>query len=160
MENQRAGHARAGHPAGGGGARWVLVAVLAVVAGGLLAQLARAVAEPTPSCGADGGQGVMAIAGQLSRDSYGIYVIDLANRTMCVYQYLPASKKLRLQAARTFAYDTRLDDLNTEPSPREIKQLVEQQRRLMDLPDEGSERPDEPATRPADEDATGGESDG
>jgi hypothetical protein len=33
-------------------------------------------------------------------------------------------------ASRTYLFDVRLDEYNTEPPPSEIKKLVEQQKRL------------------------------
>lgn len=152
MENQHALQPPAPYRTGRQTVRWLFVALLAGLAMGLIVQLARAVATSPPGGAAVVAGSVIAVPGQISRDAYGLYLVDLENRTICVYQYLPTSKKLRLQAARTFAYDTRLDELNTEPSPREIKRLVEQQRRLTDTPGEEGVKPpaEKPSPPPAD----------
>jgi len=65
-----------------------------------------------------------------------LYLVDLKRGTICVYQYLPASRRLRLMAARLFVYDQQLEDFNNEsPTPREVKKLVEQQRSLRTAKD-------------------------
>ncbi|HDZ22641.1 hypothetical protein LCGC14_0295860 [marine sediment metagenome] len=115
--------------------RWVLVALLGVIAAGLLIELGRATAAgpgdlPGESAGAT--PSMMAVTGQITRDGYGIYLVDLNSRTICIYQYVSTQRKLRLLAARTFAFDTQLDDYNTEPSPREIRDLVSRHPRLTD----------------------------
>jgi hypothetical protein len=77
--------------------------------------------------------GMFAVAGQVTKDTYGLYVVDPDNSTICVYQWLsdgPKSGKLRLMASRNFTYDRQLDEYNTEPPVREIKGYVEEFRRL------------------------------
>jgi len=112
-----------------------LAFLLGAVAAWMLIQAGRSGAPAQAQVTASGGGGnVFAIAGQLSRDVYGLYLVDLEHATICVYEYLPAgtgSSRLRLMAARTFAFDRQLDEYNTEPLPREIKTLVEQHRRLQ-----------------------------
>ena len=109
--------------------RWLIVGGLALLTAGTLVQLGRAV-DDAPGPGFAAPSNVMAVTGQITRDSYGIYLVDLNNQTLCVYQYVSPQKKLRLLAARTFAFDSQLDDYNTEPSPREIRALVRQHPRL------------------------------
>ncbi len=115
---------------------WLITSLLAVIAVCLLievgASTSTALAQVNSS--ADSGQNdrLLAVAGQLSRDTYGLYLVDLDNTTICVYQYLPGKRTgvtvLRLTAARSFAFDRRLEEYNTKPSPREIKELIDQQR--------------------------------
>ena len=135
-----------------GAARWVVVAILGVLAGGLLVEASRAVGDggdsvlsPVPS--------VVAVTGQITRDSYGIYLVDTGNQTVAIYQYVPSQRLLRLLAARTFAFDVQLDDFNTEPSPREIRELVRSHPRLTDPVPEVAPV-DEPAADPVDESET------
>ena len=135
-----------------GAARWVVVAILGILAGGLLVEASRAVGEggddalsPAPS--------VVAVTGQITRDSYGIYLVDTNNQTICIYQYVPSQRLLRLLAARTFAFDSQLDDFNTEPSPREIRELVRSHPRLTDPVPEMAPV-DDPAVEPVDESET------
>jgi len=99
----------------------------------LTASVQTALAQPEGS-GSIGGKEVFAVGGRITRDTYGIYLIDPDNGTICVYQFLynPKLKKteLHLLAARNFTFDSQLDEYNTTPSPREIRALVEQQTRL------------------------------
>lgn len=107
--------------------------LLAVIAVALLIQAGAgdASANRAPlAAGSAAGQSVLVVAGQVTRDSYGLYVVDQENRTICVYQWMPSTRKLRLLAARTYAFDIRLDQYNTEPDPLEIKKLGDQARRL------------------------------
>ena len=114
-------------------AKWSLAAALAVAAGTLFwfagsggADDARAGSSAGP------GGGLLVVAGQVTSDSYGLYLVDTKNSTMCVYQWIPQTRKLRLMAARNYGFDLQLDDYNNEKetSPAEIKRLVEQQRRM------------------------------
>jgi len=133
---------RTGRTAGIG--RWLIVGLLGIVAGGVLVEATRAVGDeaelPEPPS-------ILAVTGQITRDGYGIYLVDTDNQTICVYQYVPNQRLLRLLAARTFAFDSQLDDYNTEPSPRQIRELVRTHRRLTDP----YEPPVEPETQPADD---------
>ena len=60
--------------------------------------------------------------------------MDLEYGTICVYEWVPQTRKLRLMAARTYLFDRQLDEYNTELSPKEIKKLVAQQQRLDEAP--------------------------
>lgn len=118
---------------GGSSARWLVVGLLAVIAACLLVEvgLTASSADNAPlAAGSAGGDSVLVVAGQVTRDSYGLYLVDQANRTICVYQWSPTSRKLRLLAARTYLFDTKLDQYNTEPDPLEIKKLSDRARRL------------------------------
>lgn len=112
--------------------KWLLVAALAMNAVCLWALLgeSRSQAQVTSDRNESG---LMLVAGQLTHDSYGLWMVDTRNATMCVYQWLPSPEnKLRMVAARTFKYDVQLDDWNNaeKNSPRDIKEMVEQHRRL------------------------------
>jgi hypothetical protein len=119
------------HPARASAVRWLVVVLLGAMAAFLVFQAAatNSSAGGTPTGGAEG-RNVFAIAGQVTSDTYGLYLVDPQSGTICLYQFLPDSRRLRLLAARTFIYDRMLDEYNTEPLPREIKTLVERQRRL------------------------------
>ncbi len=111
--------------------KWLIIILLTVVAGCLLIEIGLGVSAATGQVtSAAAGGDVVAVAGQLTSDSYGIYLIDTRKGTMAVYQWLPNVKKLRLLAARNLSYDLQLDEFNTEPLVRQIKQLVEQHRSL------------------------------
>lgn len=115
-----------------GHAKWLIVMLLGVVAACLLAELGLG-ASPA---GADVSRGqadhIVCVAGKVTDETYGLYLVDLKNGTISVYQYLSSKRKLRLMAARNYTFDVQLDEYNTEPAPREIKQLVQQQKRLTE----------------------------
>ncbi|MHC4562773.1 MAG: hypothetical protein ACYS8X_08395 [Planctomycetota bacterium] len=111
--------------------QWLAVTLLALLPVGLLVRAADEGDQPEP-IPAPTGQTMLAVPGQITHDTYGLYLVDLEKQTICVYQYAKTSKKLRLLAARTYAFDTQLDDYNTEPSPRQVRELVQSHRRLTD----------------------------
>ncbi len=74
------------------------------------------------------GGSIMAVAGQVTKDTYGLFLIDLENRRMSVYQWLPDSRTLQLMACRNYTFDLKLDDYNTKPSPREMRDIAERAR--------------------------------
>jgi len=92
------------------------------------------IATDSAASPAAGNGRVFAVAGQLTKDTYGLYLVDLDNATICMYEWIPQTRKLRLQAARTYLYDSQLDEYNTEISPREVRKLVWQQKRLGEVP--------------------------
>lgn len=117
--------------------QWVMVVVLSVIATCLVLELgygaSRATAQVTSIGG--GGNDMLVVGGQITKDSYGLYLVDMKRKSLCVYQWLPASRKLRLMAARTLEYDVQLDEYNADkPTPRDVKRLVEQNRRLGPAP--------------------------
>ena len=77
---------------------------------------------------------LQAVPGQIGRDTYGVFLVDSESGRMAVYELASdprTGKKLRLLAARYIAYDLRLDDYNnTDPLPRDVRTLVEQQTSL------------------------------
>ncbi|MGC9453312.1 MAG: hypothetical protein ACP5HU_00465 [Phycisphaerae bacterium] len=77
---------------------------------------------------------IFAVPAQVGQESYGVFLVDTGNDTICVYEYSPARgsgpAKLRLTAARRFSFDLQLEEYNTEPPVREIRDLVEQHRRM------------------------------
>jgi hypothetical protein len=74
-----------------------------------------------------GGAGVFIMPAQMQDRVWGCYLLDVDSKTICAYQFYPGEKKLRLTAARSYRYDTKLENYNTELSPREVKALVEKQ---------------------------------
>ena len=127
MNNQTRNMQEAGRaPQAGCGRRtsrmWLFAAVLAVVAACLVVDVGFAVARTT---GAAGGDRVLAVAGRLTSDTHGLFLVDLDNETILVYQYSSGKNRLRFSAARTFVYDRRLKDYSTSPSPEQIKRMVE-----------------------------------
>lgn len=108
---------------------WVAMVLLAGLTGGLAVELLRS--PPAAGQAAQAGaSSLFVVPAQLSRDSYGLYLVDPQNSTICVYQYLVNERRLRLVAARTCLFDRQLDSYNTEPEPAEIEKLVQDARRL------------------------------
>lgn len=111
---------------------WIIAILLAVIATTLLTQssgdwASRAFAD-SPMAGA---RGIFAFTGQLDKNSYGLFMIDVDARTVWCYQYLPATRKLKLVAARSFDYDRYLQDYNNDgPVEEDVKEMLSDQRRI------------------------------
>ena len=114
-------------------ARWSVVVVLGIIAAGLLVSLgmSAAVAQSQP-VGEGGKENIFVVAGQISRETFGLYLVDYKNSTICVYQYTKKDRMLKLLAARTYIYDVQLDAYNTpkEMSPAEVRRMINKQKRL------------------------------
>lgn len=104
----------------------VLAALIARDGHGSLSLLPAARAADGPAMG--GGGNLYVIPGQFSERTYGAYLMDTDAQTLCVYKFDGASTKLRLVAARNFRHDRRLGQLNTEPDPKEVEVMVENER--------------------------------
>jgi len=128
--------------AGAAWGRWAAVAALSVVAGALAGQLVWSPAAGAAASAATGAAGrgkIFAVAGQVSADSYGLYLVDPEKGTLCVYEYVARDRQLWLRAARTFEADMQLDSYNTMPPPKEVSKMAAEARRLKDIP--GSKEP-------------------
>ncbi len=115
--------------------QWAIVVALSMTVGALSMQL---LSTPPANAAAGsvtaGGGKVFAIAGQVSANSYGVYLVDLEKSTICLYEYVGRDRRLWLRAARTFHADLQLDSYNTLPSPDEISKMTTEARRLKDAP--------------------------
>ena len=73
--------------------------------------------------------GIIVVPVQIARDSYGIAMVDTVAETTWVYELNsrgPAYSRLRLLAARSWLYDSLLQEFNTaEPTPEQIKAMLE-----------------------------------
>ena len=111
---------------------WVIAGALLVIAVG---QLTRergpdwsnvAWGQPVASGGA---RGVFAFSGQLTKNTFGVYLVDVDAMTMWVYEYTQPKNCLRLAAARTWRYDRYLENHNIcDLPPEAVEQMIEQQR--------------------------------
>ena len=73
---------------------------------------------------------MFAFSGQLSKGTYGIYLVDVDAMTLWVYEYLPQAACLKLAAARTWRYDRYLENYNSCDLPPEVvEQMIEEQRK-------------------------------
>ena len=111
---------------------WVIAAAMVVIATTLVV---RSVGVPAsspafgqPVTGA-GARGIFAFSGQLSKGTYGVYMVDLDAMTVWVYEYLPQKGCMRLAASRTWRYDRYLENHNIcDLPPHIVEQMVEEQR--------------------------------
>jgi hypothetical protein len=112
-------------------ALWANAALLAVIAivlltrGGAPSLLPAAYGQNQAPIA--GGAGIFVMPAQMQINVWGCYLLDVDNKTLCAYQFYPGEKKLRLVAARSYRYDTRLENFNTDIPPKEVKALVERQ---------------------------------
>ncbi|HVT89889.1 MAG TPA: hypothetical protein VHD56_13630 [Tepidisphaeraceae bacterium] len=89
-----------------------------------------------------GGAGVFIVPAQFSPQTFGCYLLDIDSQTICAYQFFPGDSLLRLRAARNFRYDRRLGHFNTpDPSPEEVRTLVEQEQQNNRVQNSNIERP-------------------
>lgn len=120
---------------GGQTVLWVIALLLAVIATTLLVRpsgltFAHPAFADSPMTGA---RGIMAFTGQLDKNSYGLFMIDVDARTLWIYQYLPATRRLKLVATRSFDHDRYLKNYNNEtPTVEEVKGMLDDQRRVLD----------------------------
>ena len=115
---------------------WLIVILLSVIATCLLIEVgATATTAHGEVAAAAGNRDIVVVPGQLAENTYGLYLVDLRQSTICVYQFVPHARNKRFEfvAARTFVYDVLLDDWNNaDPLPRDVKKIVASQQRLKD----------------------------
>jgi len=110
---------------------WLIAVSLAVIAVCLVFRLddggrSQALAQPALGSGA---RGVFAFTGQLTKDSYGVFMVDIDVGSLWCYRFQTGSEKaLKLVAVRDWRYDRYLPEFSTEPPIEAIKAMVEQHR--------------------------------
>ena len=111
---------------------WMIAGALMTIAVTLISQRGgsplgdMAFGQPTTSAGA---RGVFAFSGQLTKNTYGVYVVDTDTATMWMYEYLGAKGCLRLAASRSWRFDRYLENHNLcDLPPETVEQMVEEQR--------------------------------
>ncbi len=115
--------------------QWVTVVALSALAGALVTQVVLTGSQATAQTATSAKEGgVFALAGQLTRDNYGIFLVDSGSGRMAIYEWVTDRaqvRKLHMVAARNFSFDLQLDDYNnSEPLPRDVQALVKQQHKL------------------------------
>lgn len=124
-------------------ALWIIAILLAIIAtalcvrpGGLLG-IQRAFGEDVPAAGT---KGIYAFTGQIAENRYGLFMMDVDAGTIWCYEYLPATRKLMLVAARTFRYDRYLEDFNNDrqTSPEQVQAMLRDESRIRDRINGGS----------------------
>ncbi|MBN2445396.1 MAG: hypothetical protein JXO22_01625 [Phycisphaerae bacterium] len=114
---------------------WIIALLLAVIAASLWVRTPAtthgvAWAQAQPMAGA---RGIFAFTGQLDRNSYGLFMLDVDHGTLWCYEMMSEgdTRRLRLVAARTYMYDRYLQDFNCAPPDfRTVQQLVTRQRQM------------------------------
>ena len=109
---------------------WLIAVSLMVIATVLVLRADQAVSpafgQPVHQAGA---RGIFAFTGQLSANSYGLFMVDVDVMTVWCYEYLSSTKELRLVAARSWMFDRYLENFNCAgQSPAEIERLVQEAR--------------------------------
>ena len=139
---------------------WVIAVLLAAIATGLWVRpdgllAPAALAQNSP--GLAGARGIFAFTGPLTRDQYGLFMLDVDQGTIWCYAFesVAGASKLRLVAARTWVYDRYLQDFNcAAPDFRAVQRLVGQQRGQAGSATPAPGRPEEDAARPTEGSAT------
>ncbi|MCD6417044.1 MAG: hypothetical protein J7M08_10190 [Planctomycetes bacterium] len=106
--------------------RMAVVVLVAIAAGALLGRGGG----PTPAQAqiAGSARGVICVLGQ-ERNGYApIVLVDQPDQTFLVYKYSYMSGRVELTSVRTFQFDQRLGDWNTDgPSVDDIRQYLSNQ---------------------------------
>src|SRR4051812_13940851 len=92
---------------------WIIAGLLAVIATALILKndgLFPANTALAQSTGMLGARGLFAFTGQLDRDKYGLWMMDVDAGTVWCYEYNPVKKRMRLAAARSFRWDRYLEN--------------------------------------------------
>jgi len=112
---------------------WIIAILLAIIATALIVRPGRSLMVETANAEPSmlGARGIFAFTGQLDKNSYGLFMMDVDSSNVWCYQYQPGSRKLQLVAARSFLYDRYLEDYqNDTPTPAMTKQMLETQRQM------------------------------
>lgn len=128
----------AGPPAARQTVLWVIAVLLAVIATALVLRLdesamrrGAAWAQEAGGAGRVGARGISAFAGQITRNTFGIFMLDVDSGTIWCYELTgPAEgvKQLRLVAARSWIFDRYLEEFNVgDPTPAAVADLVDKQ---------------------------------
>ncbi len=113
---------------------WIIAALLGVIAVALLVRdkdvpIGNMAFGQSGSVAGAGARGVFGFSGQLTKGTYGVYVVDTDAMTVWVYEYLSQKGCLRLAAARTWRYDRYLENHNIcDLPPETVEQMIEEQR--------------------------------
>lgn len=115
-------------------AQWCIVALLGCIAATLIIAVTQSatptLAQPVQTGGDH--QGVFAVAGQVSHESYGLYLVDTQRNSLLIYEFNPANRHLRLMAARNYRFDRQLESYNNDPlqQPSDVADMVRQAQQI------------------------------
>ena len=113
---------------------WIIAILLAIIATTMVVRTQGSLALPPayadqPMAGA---RGVFAFTGQLDKNRYGLFMMDVDSSNVWCYEYLPSTRKLKLVAARSFRFDRYLENYSCdEPSPEQIQEMLRDQNRVQ-----------------------------
>lgn len=127
MTSTPASQTAATHPAW-----WIIALSLAAIAINMSFSSTTAPPEAVAqSVRGAGARGVFAFTGQLTANTFGVFMVDVDAGTIWCYEYIMAGgqKRLRLVTARSWIFDRYLEEYNVDaPSVSDIQRMVEQQR--------------------------------
>lgn len=123
---------------------WVIALLLAVIATALLTRGQSAISRSALAQSADRGgrteiapRSVYAFSGQLTRDRFGLFMMDVDAATVWCYELdrgEDSQLHMRLVAARSWYWDRSLEEFNVAaPVPGAVREMVLQQRSHRDL---------------------------
>ncbi len=114
-------------------ALWIIAILLAIITTVLVVRrpgspLVGPAYGDSPMAGA---RGVFAFTGQLDKNRYGLFMLDVDSSNVWCYEYLPSTRKLKLVAARSFRWDRYLENYNNdELTPSQVQVLLKEQNRI------------------------------
>ena len=124
---------------------WIIAILLAIIATVLVMHVTgvsgvqRTFAD-SPMVGA---RGVFAFTGQIDKNRYGLFMLDVDSSNIWCYEYLPGTRKLKLVAARSFRWDRYLENYNNEePAPEVVQEMLQEQNRIRERTNGGGIAPD------------------
>lgn len=110
---------------------WMIAVFLGVIAACLVLRLDEPVASRAfgQSVAQAGARGVFAFTGQLSKHTFGVFMVDVDAGTIWCYEWNEAKGCLKFVAARSWRYDRYLEEFNAcELPPKEVESMVEMER--------------------------------
>ena len=122
------------------------ILVVMLSRGGTPSFMSAAMAQYQPPIA--GGAGVFVMPGQLSRDMWGCYLLDVDRQTLVAYEYQPGMHQLKFAAARTYKYDRELHDVSTAPPTEEVRRLVEKEKVMRKQMEENAVQAPAPTPQP------------
>lgn len=109
---------------------WIISISLAVIAVTMVLRPGggfdrTAFAQSSRSAGA---HGIYSFSGQIGKNAYGVFMVDVDMGTIWCYRFDQGSKVLTLVAGRDWNFDRHLKNWSTSPPPEVIEQELEKRR--------------------------------
>jgi hypothetical protein len=104
----------------------------AVLLGGVLAMAVLAAAGTFAPAQAQGGGGqtgsATIVVGQLDKNDIPVFLLNSAEQCLTIYEYDVRSEDLTLRVARSYRFDSQLNDYNNKkPDVDDVEKLVKKQ---------------------------------